>query len=152
MKRIFQGAIDTDAVLKELIRLAVTRSGSDRGCVAYARGDGNIRVTAAHGWSHDEAERFVRALGPTLDVALKDNRPLGSNNTREDSRFRAVAEDSYFRTRSVVLLPLTLIASIFGMNVHGPGEGESGTFFAIILLMALVLVALVLVFRRRGWL
>ena len=31
---------------------------------------------------------------------------------------------------SVVLLPLTLIASIFGMNVPFPGEGEPSTFFA----------------------
>jgi len=53
---------------------------------------------------------------------------------------------------SVILLPLTLIASIFGMNVHFPGEGESISFFAILGLMALVLFALVIVFRRRGWL
>jgi magnesium transporter len=53
---------------------------------------------------------------------------------------------------SVILLPLTLIASIFGMNVHFPGEGESITFFAILALMALMLVTLAIVFRRRGWL
>jgi magnesium transporter len=53
---------------------------------------------------------------------------------------------------SVVLLPLTLIASIFGMNVHFPGEGEAVTFFAILALMALVLLLLVVLFRRRGWL
>jgi magnesium transporter len=53
---------------------------------------------------------------------------------------------------SVVLLPLTLIASIFGMNVHFPGEGETVTFFLILVLMALMLVALVILFRRRGWL
>jgi len=53
---------------------------------------------------------------------------------------------------SVVLLPLTLIASIFGMNVVFPGEGGQWTFFAILGLMALVLVALTLYFRRRGWL
>jgi magnesium transporter len=53
---------------------------------------------------------------------------------------------------SVVLLPLTLIASIFGMNVHFPGEGEGWTFFAILALMFALLVTLVLVFRRRGWL
>jgi magnesium transporter len=53
---------------------------------------------------------------------------------------------------SVVLLPLTLIASIFGMNVHFPGEGEGITFFAILALMALVLAVLVILFRRRGWL
>jgi len=53
---------------------------------------------------------------------------------------------------SVILLPLTLIASIFGMNVHFPGEGESVTFFVILGLMALVLLGLVVLFRRRGWL
>ena len=53
---------------------------------------------------------------------------------------------------SVILLPLTLIASIFGMNVHFPGEGDTFAFFAILALMALVLIALTLYFRRRGWL
>jgi magnesium transporter len=53
---------------------------------------------------------------------------------------------------SVVLLPLTLIASIFGMNVHFPGEGEAVTFFVILGLMALLLLGLVVLFRRRGWL
>jgi magnesium transporter len=53
---------------------------------------------------------------------------------------------------SVVLLPLTLIASIFGMNVHFPGEGEAITFFLIIGMMAVLLLILVVLFRRRGWL
>jgi len=53
---------------------------------------------------------------------------------------------------SVLLLPLTLIASIFGMNVFFPGEGEAITFYLIIALMAVVLVALIILFRRRGWL
>jgi transcriptional regulator with GAF, ATPase, and Fis domain len=124
IKRLFQGASDTDAVLAELIRLAVTRSGSDRGSVAYARGDGNVRVTAAHGWSHEEAGRFLRALGPTLDAALKDNRPVGSNNTKEDPRFRAVAEDSRFRTRSIVILPLTLTDERTGLLLVEKSNGN----------------------------
>ena len=53
---------------------------------------------------------------------------------------------------SVILLPLTLIASIFGMNVHFPGEGEAVSFFVILGLMAVVLLGLVVLFRRRGWL
>ena len=53
---------------------------------------------------------------------------------------------------SVVLLPLTLIASIFGMNVHFPGEGEGLTFFLILGLMAALLAGMVILFRRRGWL
>jgi magnesium transporter len=53
---------------------------------------------------------------------------------------------------SVILLPLTLIASIFGMNVDFPGAGDTGTFFIILVLMAATLFGLVVLFRRRGWL
>ena len=53
---------------------------------------------------------------------------------------------------SVVLLPLTLIASIWGMNVIVPGEHTAGAFWIILLAMAAILVGLVLYFRRRGWL
>ena len=53
---------------------------------------------------------------------------------------------------SVIILPLTLIASIYGMNVPVPGEGVQYSFWLIIALMAVMLVALVVVFRKRGWL
>jgi magnesium transporter len=53
---------------------------------------------------------------------------------------------------SVIILPLTLIASIYGMNVPVPGEGVPYAFWLIIALMAVMLVALVVVFRKRGWL
>src|ERR671921_437329 len=36
---------------------------------------------------------------------------------------------------SVVVLPLTLIASIWGMNVHVPGQGQSGAFYAVLVFM-----------------
>jgi Mg2+ and Co2+ transporter CorA len=38
------------------------------------------------------------------------------------------------------------------MNVLFPGEGAAITFYLIIALMAILLVALVILFRRRGWL
>jgi magnesium transporter len=53
---------------------------------------------------------------------------------------------------SVVLLPLTLIASIFGMNVPVPGEQSGFAFIAILLMMGALLVLLVAYFRRQGWL
>ena len=53
---------------------------------------------------------------------------------------------------SVIMLPLTLIASIFGMNVSVPGEGSVAGFWAVVGLMFVVLVAMLAVFRRRGWL
>jgi magnesium transporter len=51
-----------------------------------------------------------------------------------------------------VLLPLTLIASIFGMNVPVPGQNEESAFLGIMLVMAAMLLVLVAYFRRRGWL
>ena len=53
---------------------------------------------------------------------------------------------------SVILLPLTLIASVYGMNVPVPGEGTPFAFWLIVGLMAAMLLVLVVVFRRRGWL
>jgi magnesium transporter len=37
---------------------------------------------------------------------------------------------------SVILLPLTLIASIYGMNVPVPGENEPFAFWVVVGLMA----------------
>jgi len=53
---------------------------------------------------------------------------------------------------SVILLPLTLIASIYGMNVPVPGENEPFAFWVVVGLMAMMLVVLTVIFRRRGWL
>jgi magnesium transporter len=53
---------------------------------------------------------------------------------------------------SVIILPLTLIASIWGMNVGVPGEGDSPDFYVIVGAMTLVLVGMIAYFRRRGWL
>src|ERR671924_2318132 len=47
---------------------------------------------------------------------------------------------------SVIMLPLTLIASIWGMNVRVPGEGSIHAFWAILGFMLVVLVGLVAVF------
>jgi magnesium transporter len=53
---------------------------------------------------------------------------------------------------SVTLLPLTLLASIFGMNVRVPGQGTIGAFWIVVGAMAAMLVTLLWLFRRRGWL
>jgi magnesium transporter len=53
---------------------------------------------------------------------------------------------------SVVILPLTLIASIWGMNVHVPGEGASAPFWTIMGAMVALLVGMIAYFKRRGWL
>ncbi len=53
---------------------------------------------------------------------------------------------------SVIVLPLTLITSIWGMNVGVPGEGDSGDFFVVIALMVVILIGMLTYFRKRDWL
>jgi magnesium transporter len=53
---------------------------------------------------------------------------------------------------SVILLPLTLMASVFGMNVHFPGEGSPVAFWLILAAMIAILLGMIAFFRSRGWL
>jgi magnesium transporter len=53
---------------------------------------------------------------------------------------------------SVIVLPLTLIASIWGMNVGVPGQGDSEDFYVVIGVMVLILVGMLGYFRKRDWL
>jgi magnesium transporter len=53
---------------------------------------------------------------------------------------------------SVIVLPLTFIASLWGMNVGVPGEGDPEDFFVIVGVCLVVLVTMATYFRRRGWL
>src|SRR6476469_4072709 len=53
---------------------------------------------------------------------------------------------------SVVILPLTLIASVMGMNTWVPDQGQEAGFFAVLGVMALILIGLVTYFRRKRWL
>ena len=52
---------------------------------------------------------------------------------------------------SAVLLPLTLLASIFGMNVDFPGEGGAAAFWVIVAAMVGVFAGLVSFFRWKRW-
>jgi magnesium transporter len=53
---------------------------------------------------------------------------------------------------SVVFLPLTLIASIFGMNVSFPGFDEAVPFWVIIAAMVGLAAGMISFFKRRRWL
>jgi magnesium transporter len=53
---------------------------------------------------------------------------------------------------SVVLLPLTVITGIFGMNVEFPGEGTAHAFWVIIAVVAALLAGLLGFFRAKRWL
>lgn len=53
---------------------------------------------------------------------------------------------------SVVFLPLTLIASIWGMNTGVPGEGKLSAFFIVLAVMVVMLGTMLAYFRHRDWL
>ena len=53
---------------------------------------------------------------------------------------------------SVMVLPLTLLASVFGMNVAFPGESSAIGFWFILISMLVVLLGMAAFFRLRGWL
>jgi magnesium transporter len=53
---------------------------------------------------------------------------------------------------SVVLLPLTLISGIFGMNVRFPGFDTAEAFWVIVGFMGATIIGLVAFFRYKRWL
>jgi len=53
---------------------------------------------------------------------------------------------------TVVIVPVTLIASVYGMNVDFPGTGTRGGFYASLGLMVATALGMILYFRGRRWL
>jgi magnesium transporter len=53
---------------------------------------------------------------------------------------------------SVVVLPLTFLASLWGMNTGVPGEQSIAAFWVIVGVMVAVLTSMIAYFRHRGWL
>jgi Mg2+ and Co2+ transporter CorA len=51
-----------------------------------------------------------------------------------------------------VLLPLTLISGIFGMNVSFPGEGTVTAFWVVVALMLVTIIGMLGFFRLKRWL
>ena len=53
---------------------------------------------------------------------------------------------------SAIFLPLTLLASVFGMNVRVPGEGDIDGFIIVVVTMVVMLGGMLGYFRYRNWL
>ena len=53
---------------------------------------------------------------------------------------------------SVIVLPLTLIASLWGMNVAVPGEGDPEDFYIVCGGLLILLIGMLTYFRSRRWL
>lgn len=86
----------------------------------------------------DEDFEIINSLADTADT-------LASHRINEVMRILTVI--------SVIMLPLTLLSGILGMNIWLPFEANDPTGFLIIMLgMILISVLMLIYFRRRGWL
>jgi magnesium transporter len=82
----------------------------------------------------DNYKEVVEALEATNEAALSH---------RQNDVLRVLT------VFSVLLLPLTLLASIFGMNVDFPGFGTAEAFWLIIAAMVVIFAAVLAFFRWR---
>jgi magnesium transporter len=53
---------------------------------------------------------------------------------------------------SVIMLPLTLISSIYGMNIALPFDNHPNAFIIVSVSMILIAGLMLVYFRRRNWL
>ena len=79
-----------------------------------------------------------------IEVLAESADTLASHRINEVMRILTVI--------SVIMLPLTLIAGIYGMNVALPFEKSPFTFTAIMILMAIISSVMLYFFRRKKWL
>jgi magnesium transporter len=94
---------------------------------------------------HLQKARDIVEDDAELIVSLADtNDALASHRINEVMRILTVI--------SVIMLPLTLISGILGMNIPLPLPRDSASFWGIMGLMLLVSFAMLLYFRFRHWL
>ena len=52
---------------------------------------------------------------------------------------------------ATIMMPLTLVASLYGMNISLPGESSDFSFIIILVIMLIASIGMLLYFRRRSW-
>ena len=82
----------------------------------------------------DEYKEIIEGLNDTYDS-------LASNRTNEVMRMLAVI--------ATILLPITVVASIFGMNVPLPFQNSSFSLLFVFLIVAVIIGVMLFFFRRK---
>jgi magnesium transporter len=96
---------------------------------------------------HDHLAKAWDTLEDFKDVVTnlsEANDSLTSHRTNEVIRVLTII--------SVIMLPLTLVSGIYGMNVRLPFEENQYAFVVVLLLMVGVASSMLALFRWRGWL
>ena len=84
----------------------------------------------------DEYKEIIEGLNDTYDS-------LASNRTNEVMRMLTVI--------ATILLPLTVIASLYGMNVPLPFQESNYSFLIVFSIWAVVVAGMLVFFRRHHW-
>ena len=99
---------------------------------------GDILDHLVKGWDMvEEHLEIIRGLSDTANT-------LVSYRLNEVMRILTVI--------SVIMLPLTLISGIYGMNVQLPMKDWAGAFWLVMGMMFSIATAMLVYFRHRGWL
>ncbi len=98
---------------------------------------GNILDSYQKMWdSIEDYQELIQGFSQTFDS-------LVSNRTNEIMKV--------LTTISTILLPLTFITGLYGMNVDLPLQEEHLAFYIIIGAMLVIVIALLLYFKKRRW-
>lgn len=84
----------------------------------------------------EDYEELIEGLSKTFDS-------MQANRTNEIMKVLTFI--------STILLPLTFITGLYGMNVLLPLEKDPNTFWMLVGLMVIIVVALILYFKKRRW-
>ncbi len=87
----------------------------------------------------DECKEIIEGLKDTNDS-------LSTHRTSETMRILTVI--------TTIMMPLTLVASVYGMNIALPKVGQEsslGSFLLILSIMVAVIILMLLFFRNRRW-
>jgi magnesium transporter len=106
-----------------------------------------------------EARIYLRdALDGVIRLIEKGTVIRDALNTAQSNHLAHLSKQTneVMRTLSVVatiMMPLTFVTSLFGMNVRVPGQENPGLFFFHCIMGGMMVLALLMifVFRRRGW-
>lgn len=112
-----------------------------------------------------KSESYPEELEPKFNVLLQDIASLINHTNFNFERLDYLQETvvglinleqnnimKIFTVVSVLLMPATLVASFYGMNVHLPLEGWNFAWVGVIAMMVLLALALYFLFRRKNML
>ncbi|MCY4145453.1 MAG: magnesium/cobalt transporter CorA [Chloroflexi bacterium] len=114
--------------------------------------------TCAHPILHEDMEEYFGDIADHLfklrDIADENFEVINSYAEAADTlaSYRINEVMRILTVISVIMLPLTLISSIYGMNIDLPFADDPNAFMLTAIIMILVALLMLLIFRLRHWL